>query len=455
MVVSSMSTLSVFADLATKYSSWDEFKAWLQTAEPEIDLIETEGSPYVILRNSRDRDVDESNETSAEETKAADTPTTELRQVCRSVVWDTRSNRPCCVAPFAARRDQKIPTGVALNVEDFVEGVMINVFRCRDDSEVRVSTRSRIDANGKFYSEKSFRELFDEALDAKDSSLDDIAGMIGEPTDDVQATFMTLVLAHPEHRVVRTVEKANLWAIYRGVVLNDGTVEFITADLPSSWKPKVYSSDFVPANWAQMKAKFDEVRGSKPWYWQGIVVHNGLQRWRFRNGDHDRVRRDLRGTESNPLGRFLRLRSQKRVQEYLRIYAEDNDAFQGFERNYRNATKTIYTWYCRCHKDHSVTFKNLPKSVQPLVFEMHKYYLATLRPNQKSLHLVDVIAWITDYLKAQYSISNMLRFMKEVEQPPVSNTPWPKDVASAEVAAEVAPAEVAESSSALQDGESV
>jgi hypothetical protein len=204
-----------------------------------------------------------------------------------------------------------------------------------------------------------------------------------------------------------------------------------------------------------MKAKFDEVRGSKPWYWQGIVVHNGLQRWRFRNGDHDRVRRDLRGTESNPLGRFLRLRSQKRVQEYLRIYAEDNDAFQGFERNYRNATKTIYTWYCRCHKDHSVTFKNLPKSVQPLVFEMHKYYLATLRPNQKSLHLVDVIAWITDYLKAQYSISNMLRFMKEVEQPPVSNTPWPKDVASAEVAAEVAPAEVAESSSALQDGESV
>lgn len=437
--VPSMSTLSAFADLAAKYSSWSDLKAWLQEAEPEIDIIETEDSPYVILRNSREKDDVTAQDTAEKDTKDAQAkePMSELRQLCRSVVWDTTANRPCCVGPFAARRDQKMPMGTPLKVEDFVEGVMINIFRSKGDSETHVSTRSRIDANGKFYSDKSFRELFDEALEAKDSSLDDISGMIQDPSSDdsVQATFMTLVLAHPEHRVVRTVDQANLWAIYRGVVLNDGTVEFITQDLPSSWKPKSYSDNFAPADWAQMKAKFEEIRSTKPWYWQGLVVHNGLQRWRFRNGDHDRVRRDLRGTESNALGRFLRLRSQKRVQEYLRIYAEDNDAFQAFERDYRTATKTLYTWYCRCHKEHSVAFKELPKSVQPLIFEMHKYYLATLRPQNKSLHLMEVISWITDYLKAQYSVSNMLRFMKETEQPPASKTPWPKDVDASDASA--------------------
>jgi len=417
-----MSTLSVFTDLIASHPSWSEFKTWLQENESEIDIIETEGSPYVILRNSREREVDDS-----------ETPSvsiSEVRQACRSVVWDTVSNKPCCVSPFAARRDQKIPIGQPLKVEDFVEGVMVNVFRCKGDTATRISTRSRLDADGKFYSEKSFNVMFDEALEAKDSSLDDISGMIQDPAslDNVQATFMSLVLAHPEHRVVRTVDEANLWAIYRGVVLNDGTVEFYTQDLPSSWYPKVYETEFNLTNWSEMKAYFDKVRSSKPWYWQGLVVHTGAgaERWRFRNGNHDRVRRDLRGTESNSLGRFLRLRSQKRVQEYLRIYAEDSEAFQGFERDYRAATKTIYAWYCRCHKEHSVNFKDLPKSVQPLIFEMHKYYLGTLRPNQKSLHLLEVITWITEYLKAQYSVSNMLRFMKETEQPPASKTAWSK-----------------------------
>jgi hypothetical protein len=330
------------------------------------------------------------------------------------------------VAPFAARRDQKVPLNVSLKLEDFVEGVMINIFRVRGDSQTHVSTRSRVDADGKFYSERSFRELFDETLATKNLSLTDIEKVIGEPTDDVSATFITLVIAHPEHRVVRTVEEANFWVIYRGSVRNDGVVDFFTDGIPSAWRPKSYSDDFKPASWAELKAKFEEIRKTKAWYWQGLVVHSGAgaERWRFRNGDHDRVRRELRGTESNSFGRFLRLRSLKKVQEYLRIYTEDNADFQGFERDYRAATKTLYTWYCRCHKEHSVAFKDLPKSVQPLIFELHKHYLGVLRPNKTPLHLLEAIAWITEYLKSQYGVSNMLRFLKETQQPPASKTPW-------------------------------
>jgi hypothetical protein len=73
-----------------------------------------------------------------------------------------------------------------------------------------------------------------------------------------------------------------------------------------------------------------------------------------------------------------------------------------------------------------VAFKSLPKSVQPLIFELHKYYLATLRPNKTALHLLEMINWITEYLKGQYGVSNMLRFIKEVEQPPASKTTWPQ-----------------------------
>jgi len=409
--VTSMSVLPLFSTWVSKYSTWAELKAWLQVEEPSIDIIESEDSAYAILRNSKDKDG---------EAALAEDAVSETAQLCRSVIWDTESNLPCCVAPFAARRSQKIPSDSTLRIEDFVEGVMVNVFRARGDAETHVTTRSRLDADGSFYSERSFRELFEEAMDEKKTSLDHIERLIGEPNDSVAATFITLVLAHPEHRVVRTVEKANFWAIYRGTVNNDGTVNFYTEDLPASWRPKVYSMDFK-GEFADLKAKFEEIKATKPWYWQGLVVHSGLQRWRFRNAEHDRVRKDLRGTESNSFGRFLRLRAQRRVQEYLRIYKEDSQEFDGYEQQYRSATKTLYNWYCKVHKEHSLVFKSLPKSVQPLVFDTHKFYLTALRPANKSLHVAELISWVPEYLKTQYGISNFIRFTKEVEQP--SNTP--------------------------------
>jgi hypothetical protein len=407
-----MSVLHTFSAWKSAYPTWTETKEWLQKSEPAIDILESEDTPYAILRNSKEK---EGEAAIAEDAVSANA------SICRSVIWDTKNNLPCCVAPFAARRDQKIPSDLPLRIEDFVEGVMINIFRCRGDRETHVSTRSRIDADGSFYSERSFRELFEEAMDAKNTSLDHIENLIGAPSDSVAATFITLVLAHPEHRVVRTVEQANLWAIYRGTVANDGTVTFYTEDLPVSWRPKTYSLTFK-GEFADLKGKFDEIKATKPWFWQGLVVHSGLQRWRFRNAEHDRVRKELRGTESNSFGRFLRLRSQKRVQEYLRIYQEDNDDFQTFEVEYRSLTKKLYAWYCKVHKEHSVAFKALPKSVQPLVFDLHKFYLGTLRPSNKTLHMVEVIDWIVSYLKGDYGVPNMIRFSKETEQPPAPLT---------------------------------
>jgi hypothetical protein len=407
-----MSVLHTFSAWKSAYPTWTETKEWLQKSEPGIDILESEDTPYAILRNSKEK---EGEAAIAEDAVSANA------SICRSVIWDTKNNLPCCVAPFAARRDQKIPSDLPLRIEDFVEGVMINIFRCRGDRETHVSTRSRIDADGSFYSERSFRELFEEAMDAKNTSLDHIENLIGAPSDSVAATFITLVLAHPEHRVVRTVEQANLWAIYRGTVANDGTVTFYTEDLPVSWRPKTYSLTFK-GEFADLKGKFDEIKATKPWFWQGLVVHSGLQRWRFRNAEHDRVRKELRGTESNSFGRFLRLRSQKRVQEYLRIYQEDNDDFQTFEVEYRSLTKKLYAWYCKVHKEHSVAFKALPKSVQPLVFDLHKFYLGTLRPSNKTLHMVEVIDWIVSYLKGDYGVPNMIRFSKETEQPPAPLT---------------------------------
>jgi hypothetical protein len=414
-----MSTLSTFSDWMHEHSTWTDLQAWLKK-DPSIEVLTFEGSPYVILKNKRDGE-----EGSESMSDAA--------QLCRSVIWNTDTNSPCCVSPFAAKRDQKVPMNTGLRLEDFVEGVMVNLFRARDDDVTHIATRSRLDADGTFYSEQTFRELFEEAMNLKGVTLSDLEKVMGSPNKEgVSATFMSVVLAHPEHRVVRSVEKANFWVIFRGVVHVDGCVEFFTDDLPVAWRPKTYNSDLRPSEWSELKEEVESIKKGKPWYWQGLVVHYGHQRWRFRNADHERVRRDLRGSESNAFARFLRLRANSRVKEYLRVYPEDSDTFHGLEDEYRSLTRTLYAWYCRCHKEHSIVFKELPKSVQPLVFGLHKEYLDVLRPKNEKLHLGEAIDWLLNHLKTEFGIPSFLRFSKEELQPPPSATEYKKPAESNE-----------------------
>lgn len=67
-------------------------------------------------------------------------------------------------------------------------------------------------------------------------------------------------------------------------------------------------------------------------------------------------------------------------------------------------------------------FKSLPKTVQPLVFGLHKHYLDSLRPDRKTLRIGEVIEWILEQLKTPYGIPNMIRLSKETEEPPASTT---------------------------------
>lgn len=435
-----MSTLSTFAQWLSKSPKWADLKTWLTEKEPNVEILEFEGEPFVILKTKREENPD---------VAIAEDSVSEAAQVCRSVVWDTRTNLPVSVAPFAARRDQKIPMDDPLRLEDFVEGVMVNVFWVQGEEKPRVSTRSRLNADGTFYSERTFRDLFEEALTEKGISMEDIERVMGAPKKDTHATFLSLVLAHPEHRVVRAVQTANIWAIHAGEVLKDGSVNFSTAGLPVAWRPKVYSTTFAPKAWGDLKTKFEEIKDTKPWYWQGLVVHQGLQRWRFRNGDHDRVRRELRGTESDSFYRFLRLRGQRKVQEYLRVYQEDSADFKTFEGDYRDGTRALYRWYCKCHKEHSVKFKDLPKSVQPLVFGLHKYYLDTLRPEKKTLHIAETIEWVQNNLKEKFGVPNMARMIRDdAAFPPVEprGTAGSSEQASVADAAEEGAAAAAEES---------
>ena len=113
-------------------------------------------------------------------------------------------------------------------------------------------------------------------------------------------------------------------------------------------------------------------------------------RWRLRNPNY-MVLRELRGAEATPLERFLRLRTQGKVSEYLKHYHEERQIFWDLEQQLRKKTKEVFDGYCIVHKSHQKKLGDLPKDIQPFVFRLHSHYLDILKPLGEKVSIKDAI----------------------------------------------------------------
>ncbi len=313
----------------------------------------------------------------------------------RSVIWDTEANRPVCVAPPKAEQTE-VPTGenVELQIQDFLDGTMMNTFIVNNDSKtLHVASRTQIGATGTFYSSKTFSELFDEALHSMGySSRADLHSVLPKPGQSTPATFVSFLLQHPEHRVVSRPRSARLFIVHLGEVSTDGTVTF-TESVPGEFS--LFKFNSYPMTGFKTQSDLDSFfKGlveSKGWFFQGLTFKDGTgRRWRIRNPNYLYLRA-LRGSEATDMDRFLRLRSEGKVVEYLKHYSEDRQTYWDFEQQLRAATKSAFDSYCEVHKAHSKKLADLPKSIQPCVFRLHAHYLSDLKPKNESIKMKDAV----------------------------------------------------------------
>ncbi len=315
----------------------------------------------------------------------------------RSVVWDTQTHLPVCVAPPKAERGEP-PTGDAIVyplVETFLDGTMVNVFRVASDpTTLQTATRTQVGAGGTFYSKKSFDQLFTEALQAIGSSKKEICRNLAEPTEMVPNQFASFVLQHPEHRVVSRCSFPRVWIVHTGSVHDDGLVSF--NENPTHWSSRfrLPTQQLNVSSEVALTDSFNELCKTNGWYFQGVVLRTGTgQRWRLRNPNYLYLR-TLRGSEATDVERFLRLRSESKVSEYLKHYSEERQTFWDLEQTLRKTTKDVYDAYCSVHKSHEKKLEDLPWAIKPCVFKLHSHYLEHLRPNNEKVqwkHAVELI----------------------------------------------------------------
>jgi hypothetical protein len=378
-----MTTLTVFRDLVAKYPSWAELSAWLTSKEGGslrvVNAVTEGGDPaysrYAIVRYDK---------------KTSDMKAAHVGAF-RSVVWDTEANRPVCVAPVKGERG--LPVDVAVRISDFVDGVMVNVWKGASapaDEKALLATRTALGASGRFYSERSFAQLF-----ADVQGVDTLSTSLGA------SEFVSVVLQHPEHRIVQPVSQASMTVVMTGSIAADGTV---TLQLdPSAWAEPLRAlapRQFAPSKTFKKPAEaLSEVQTQaylETAGWQGLVFQEtgGLgRRWRVRNSTYVMLR-GLRGGEPTVKARFARLRAAKQAKAYLKYYTDETAAFWDCEQQLRTATTKIFEYYGKLHKSKEVTWQKVPVSLRAHLYALHGKYVKELREKKQTVTREVVVEYV-------------------------------------------------------------
>jgi hypothetical protein len=382
-----------FETLCQTYNTWAELRAHLESnAGGNLRCIDQSDESFAILRYVKGK---------------SDLSTPELGTgLFRSVVWDKIANRPVCMAPPKARADLP-PLNIQLaSTEDFIDGFMVNAFFI--NGNLYLATRTQLGGQNKFYSEKTFGQMFDEAIATtplKDrehlkKALEQFHGATAK------SAFVSFVVQHPDHRIVAKVASPTVFVVHMGTVEESGAISLF--ERGATW-PQIFSRLQVPSWVIKTFHSEQEIQDllrktaiQKGWRWQGFVFKDGHGgRWRVRTTTYSMLR-ELRGSESTPIERFLRLRSIGKVGDYVKHYSEERTTFWDFEQKLRARTQDCLTAYSDVHKKHALQFKDLPEAYRTVVYHLHLEWLNSLRLKGYKVRIQNVI-----------QVVNKLRFFEQ------------------------------------------
>ena len=341
----------------------------------------------------------------------------------RSVVWNTETNSPVCIAPPKAS-SQEFPFKTFKDISDagvvcqeLLDGFMINCFRVVGDPTLHITSRSKLNAAGKFYSEKSFRELFIEAYTNTQNNAESMETIIQEKSTDIRspdnskneiAVFYSFLVQHKEHRIVKAIEKNSVYVVQRGVVYGDGSVEI--EDSPDQTNIEnivVEAQAQAKGSYAQIAARANETEDyneiqkwikktlfDRDWQFQGLVFKDGSgNRWRFRSEKYASVK-VLRGNSPTIRERFSQLFSQNLLNKYLEYYMDEAVPMMLHLMFTHSIIKILYDDYVDLHITKTKKAEQIDKMYLPHLYSIHGLYLSQLRPVGKKVNINEITMYL-------------------------------------------------------------
>jgi hypothetical protein len=298
--------------------------------------------------------------------------------------------------------------------QEYMEGTMINLFYDEENCEWEIATRSSIGGKMTFYTagkvENSniFRNMFLEASSNASLEFDDLS-------KDYCYSF---VLQHPNNRIVTPFNEIKLYLVS---VFKIDNFLIKSIDLenikPMFNKTSIYfPENFSFSTFSELKDKY--ASGNTDYKYVGVMVyHKSGARTKFRNPNYELVRQ-LRGNEPKKQYRYLVLRQQDKVMEYLKYYNEDSKDFYAYKEQVHSFTRQLHQNYIQCFVKKQKPLSQYPFQYKSHMFELHSNFISRLRAKKQFISKKYVIDYVNSLhpAKLMFSLNYQLRQLNNDEQ---------------------------------------
>jgi len=325
------------------FNTAEDLFAWLRSPEGGSLLVrDDEMSPYAIIYYNK---------------KKSNMALPHV-PLCRSVIWNKVTNQPVMAAPARGRQFlEAVADGVTADggsdfiVEDYLDGVMINMFYDSVKLEWALATRTQIGATGNFFGKRSFADLFWETFKTAGLTLEDL---------DTSACY-SWVLQHPEERVV----VAPAYGIPT-ITLVQGPgfpAEKLQKFCPKKYELKTLEDikEFVTLQGKKLGAQ-----------WQGVCLKVGSGvRYKLRTNEYDEARH-LRGNQAKRTYTWLERWSEGRLGAYLRLYPEEQCDADRVISEFKACTQELHDLYMSVYRRKELPLGRAPQKFRKLLWDAHQ-----------------------------------------------------------------------------------
>jgi hypothetical protein len=342
-------TSTMFANLIARFPTSEALFAWLMSPEGgSLSIRDTRVQPddeLVIIYYNKESNM-----------------ALEHVGYFRSVVWNVVTNHPVCVGPIQSK-SSATPLETFTVAEDFVDGVMINMFWT--PTGWRFATRSKLDALSTFYSKKPFAKLFMEAVAASGLNLMSL---------DQTYTY-SWVLQHPEERIVVApaygVPKLFL------VEIRNSTMEVIQVPEYADLGPKCHA--LATINDVKERVKAWGVRFGPQW--KGLMLKGADgSRYGLTTEQYDAALA-LRGNVAKLPYIWLERFSQKKISQYLALYPEEANSATATIEAFKACTQEAYDLYQKIYRRREFPLGKAPQKYRKLLWDIHAARAGAYFPN--------------------------------------------------------------------------
>jgi len=259
--------------------------------------------------------------------------------------------------------------------EEFIDGTMINLFW---DNKWNIATRSNVGGYN-YIDNKTFRTMFLESME--DSCQLEELDIIGENGGRMVYSF---VLQHINNRIVSKINKNKLYLVERYEIkhINKDLNQVYPVTKPFNYKkfgffkPTIYSNNISRDNYKEMTDLYASYK--TPYIIMGVVFKNKSTRMRvkYRNPNYEKVR-ELHGNYINSKYRYLELKRNNKVKDYLKYYPEKRDLYNNFDKKIKQIITQIHKYYLNIYVHHTLSINTCPGLYKKHLYEIHKLYLST------------------------------------------------------------------------------